>query len=591
MEFLSRFFCQRRMNSQPIKNKHLAAKKVVGFQPALSESPVAMFQMDEDMPTQEPFIAHPQAHHLKKQSSTENTHKDGLSIPIPASQNPQFAKTTRSSLSATIGSPSSSYSDRLLELAKVGASGGSNDPPTFPSQRRMSKPNIIVPPASQKPNPKTMTKAERRELQEQQRAEKAARIAAGLPAKQHPPKQKLKSSSPPKVHHDHSSKPNSTTIKKQMKKVQADNAGKNVLPLFSHLTQFDLDYTLLNEKYQGAIHPIIMELGVQYREHSIIGGTARCLAMLLAFQKLIADYITPPGATLQRNLNTVISTQIGYLTNIRPLAFSMKNAIRFVKYLLTNLDVELPDVDAKKYLCDAISNYIETRITLSHSAIVEQLLVHAKKIKNGDCVMTFARSSIVQRILIEAHNRGIDFEVIVVDSRPKLEGKETLSELSQKGLKCTYILSNAIPYVIKQVTKVMLGAGAVLSNGDVLSRCGTSLVCMAAHDAKVPVMVVCETYKFSESVLLDSIVFNEMGNPDDLTDMVLHAPSELLPSTFRSNRTPGILNDWEKNSNLKLVNLLYDITPAKFITMLVCEIGQIPTTLALRVARNQNETH
>ncbi|KAJ2997463.1 Eukaryotic translation initiation factor 2B, subunit 4 delta, 67kDa [Globomyces sp. JEL0801] len=505
------------MNSQPIKNKHLAAKKVVGFQPALSESPVAMFQMDEDMPTQEPFIAHPQAHHLKKQSSTENTHKDGLSIPIPASQNPQFAKTTRSSLSATIGSPSSSYSDRLLELAKVGASGGSNDPPTFPSQRRMSKPNIIVPPASQKPNPKTMTKAERRELQEQQRAEKAARIAAGLPAKQHPPKQKLKSSSPPKVHHDHSSKPNSTTIKKQMKKVQADNAGKNVLPLFSHLTQFDLDYTLLNEKYQGAIHPIIMELGVQYREHSIIGGTARCLAMLLAFQK------------------------------------------------------------AKKYLCDAISNYIETRITLSHSAIVEQLLVHAKKIKNGDCVMTFARLS-------TETGRLRPFLLIVL-------GKETLSELSQKGLKCTYILSNAIPYVIKQVTKVMLGAGAVLSNGDVLSRCGTSLVCMAAHDAKVPVMVVCETYKFSESVLLDSIVFNEMGNPHDLTDKVLHAPSELLPSTFRSNRTPGILNDWEKNSNLKLVNLLYDITPAKFITMLVCEIGQIPTTLALRVARNQNETH
>jgi translation initiation factor eIF-2B subunit delta len=62
-----------------------------------------------------------------------------------------------------------------------------------------------------------------------------------------------------------------------------------------------------------------------------------------------------------------------------------------------------------------------------------------------------------------------------------------------------------------QVTKLILGASALLSNGAVMSRAGTSIAAMMAHDAHVPVIVLCELYKFSESVRLDSFVWNEIG--------------------------------------------------------------------------------
>jgi translation initiation factor eIF-2B subunit delta len=65
--------------------------------------------------------------------------------------------------------------------------------------------------------------------------------------------------------------------------------------------------------------------------------------------------------------------------------------------------------------------------------------------------------------------------------------------------------------VIKQSTKVMMGAATVYCNGDVMSRSGSSIVCMSAHDNNIPVIILCESYKFSESVRLDSLCTNEFG--------------------------------------------------------------------------------
>ena len=66
--------------------------------------------------------------------------------------------------------------------------------------------------------------------------------------------------------------------------------------------------------------------------------------------------------------------------------------------------------------------------------------------------------------------------------------------------------------MISEVTKVFLGAHAVFANGCVMSRVGTSQVALLAKSQNVPVLVCCETYKFSEKVQTDSFVFNELGN-------------------------------------------------------------------------------
>ena len=108
--------------------------------------------------------------------------------------------------------------------------------------------------------------------------------------------------------------------------------------------------------------------------------------------------------------------------------------------------------------------------------------------------------------------RGRNFKVVVADGRPRFEGREMARHLIQAGIHTTYILVQSVSYIISEITKVFLGAHAVFANGCVMSRVGTSQVALIAKAQNVPVLVCCETYKFSEKVQTDSFVFNELGN-------------------------------------------------------------------------------
>jgi hypothetical protein len=46
--------------------------------------------------------------------------------------------------------------------------------------------------------------------------------------------------------------------------------------------------------FKDDIHPSFLRLGLQYANGSIVGTTARCVALLQACRELIADYSTPP---------------------------------------------------------------------------------------------------------------------------------------------------------------------------------------------------------------------------------------------------------------------------------------------------------
>lgn len=116
----------------------------------------------------------------------------------------------------------------------------------------------------------------------------------------------------------------------------------------------------------------------------------------------------------------------------------------------------------------------------------------------------------------------------------------------------------------EKVTKVFLGAYALVSNGQLIARAGTAVVALMGSSLNIPVLVCCESYKFADRARLDSICFNELGNPDAL---LLADPDE-----------DPKLQAWRQNRNLRLVNLAYDLTPMDFITGVITEFGLIPPT-------------
>jgi translation initiation factor eIF-2B subunit delta len=51
-------------------------------------------------------------------------------------------------------------------------------------------------------------------------------------------------------------------------------------------------------------------------------------------------------------------------------------------------------------------------------------------------------------------------------------------------------------------------------------------------------------------------------------------PDDLVPV----GGVDHILKDWKSKDRLKLLNLVYDLTPMDFISMVVTEVGVIPPT-------------
>jgi translation initiation factor eIF-2B subunit delta len=179
-----------------------------------------------------------------------------------------------------------------------------------------------------------------------------------------------------------------------------------------------------------------------------------------------------------------------------------------LKNRISSLPHNLSDKEAKSRLQSDIDRFINEKIIIASKAIVE---LGVSKIRDGDVLLTYGSPSVVESILAYAHEIKKNFRVVVVDSRPKHEGQGLLRRLVERGIQCTYTHINAVSYVMHEVTRVFLGASAVLSNGMVYSRVGTACVAMVAHAFRVPVLVCCEAYKFNDRVQLDSICSNELG--------------------------------------------------------------------------------
>ncbi|KAJ9682943.1 hypothetical protein PVL29_018795 [Vitis rotundifolia] len=469
-------------------------------------------------------------------------------------------------------------------------------------------------PASSRSLKEKTSKAERRALQEAQRAAKAAAkaevskapiAASGVatpvnakPAKASKPSSQKKDSAsvtasekkgvdrPPEkdrkkdIPHPRMQFDDKSRVEKAKRRaVVRPIEVRNRVELFRHLPQYERGTLLpdLESKFfqLDPMHPAVYKVGLQYLAGDVSGGNARCIAMLHAFQEAIKDYSTPPEKTLVRDLTARISSYVSFLIECRPLSISMGNAIRFLKSRIAKLPLSLSESEAKASLQSDINRFINEKIVLADKVIVRHAVT---KIRDGDVLLTYGSSSAVEMILLYAHELGKQFRVVVVDSRPKLEGQLLLRRLVGKGLSCTYTHINAVSYIMHEVTRVFLGASSVLSNGTVYSRVGTACVSMVAHAFRVPVLVCCEAYKFHERVQLDSICSNELGDPDAISK---------VPGREEIN----YLDDWAKSENLQLLNLIYDATPSDYVSMIITDYGMVPPTSVPVIVREYRREH
>ncbi|CEP22473.1 unnamed protein product [Cyberlindnera jadinii] len=447
---------------------------------------------------------------------------------------------------------------------------------------------------------KKLTNKELKELKKRQKLEKRAarKESSGIPnqADEKAAKGKQKSQQQQQQQASHG------VISRGLK--QEVNTLKKV-SLFSHLESKEQrnELSLSQSQVTNIIHPAVLSLTLKYSGYSIVGSIPRCKSMLRAFERVISEYQTPEGTTLTRNLTNYLGYQIDYLKTARPLSVAMGNAIRWLKQEISLISIDTSDSDAKAQLVEKIDTFIKEKIDISDKVIIQAASAH---IQNGSTILTFGQSNVLKQLFIYNHEElGKSFNVIVVDSRPLFEGKQLAEELCTKGLKVQYVLINSLSSVIQDVDTVFLGAHAMLSNGFLYSRVGAALIAMKAKNANIPVLVCCESIKFSDRVQLDSVTLNEMGDTEDLINwnQLNHVKKSSVAlrkfietheekdqqqqqqqkpkvksggaePTLAKNEMP--LKDWKTNPYLNILNIMYDLTPPEYIQKIITEVGALP---------------
>mmetsp|Transcript_15004 Transcript_15004/g.42512 ORF Transcript_15004/g.42512 Transcript_15004/m.42512 type:complete len:443 (+) Transcript_15004:324-1652(+) len=334
------------------------------------------------------------------------------------------------------------------------------------------------------------------------------------------------------------------------------------------------------------MHPAIVSLGLKYAEGLVAGANSRVIAMLNAFKEVIHDYETPANTSIARDLDRHLKPMIQFLIQCRPHSITMGNAIKHVRHSITLLPPDISETDAKATLHETIDAYINANILLAQEEIVR----HASgKIAEGDTILTFGRASAVEKVLLEARERGTFYKVVVVSCWPQNEGQQLVETLAAAGVECSFIAITSLSYMMGSVDKVMLGASALFSNGAVLGRCGTALVAMMAKTFNKPVLVCAETHKFSDRVQLDSICSNELGDPDRLVSCVC-TPSSSATETgaTKDGANSSCLCNWRSTSGLELLNLTYDLTPPDHVSLVVTEFGLLPASSVPAIIREKD---
>ena len=195
-----------------------------------------------------------------------------------------------------------------------------------------------------------------------------------------------------------------------------------------------------------------------------------------------------------------------------------------------------------------------------YDTAIERITAYARPLLTGT-LMTHSLSGTVVEVLI-ACRTAIE-RVIVLEGRPRYEGRNVARELAKHALAVTLITDAQAAILLPQCQSVVVGADTVLENGDVLNKAGTALLGWAAHGQNIPLYILCETLKISPR--------HWTG---DLAQLEEKEVEEVLKQPL-----PGVT----------VRNFYFDHTPAQLVTKLITEQGilskqkirQVASTLKL----------
>lgn len=244
---------------------------------------------------------------------------------------------------------------------------------------------------------------------------------------------------------------------------------------------------------------------------------------------------------------------------IRSITYSMggiENTLNYINRVFSELfdytkQMNLNEI--KDNLIGKLEEYANIRLIKAKDLIVN---FGIGLIKPGDKILIYGLNSYFKRMFFLAAEKKIPFSVVYIAIGNNTDSQKDIEFLSEIKVPVTFTYIVSISCIINEVTKVFLRAKSMLSNGSFISDVGNSLIANLSYNFKKPVIVFSETFKFWDKIQLDSLT--------------------------SSNLT---ITKEETNKSISKLNIMYDVTSAKVLNMVVCEIGYIPPSSVKVVIR------
>jgi ribose 1,5-bisphosphate isomerase len=233
----------------------------------------------------------------------------------------------------------------------------------------------------------------------------------------------------------------------------------------------------------------------------------------------------------------------------------MRNALRYVIHA-----IEKSEETSVKELVKLVSQVSDGFLESLKQSKEKIALVGSKRVTDGSKVLTHCHSSTVTNMLRRAKEDGKTFEVICTESRPVFQGRITAREMLEASIETTMIVDSAMRYFMNEVDLVVVGADAITSEGNVINKIGTSMVALAAKEARTPFYVACELLKFDPVTILGDY------------------------ETIEERSAQEVWKDAPSGLNIR--NPAFDVTRREFIHGIICEEGVVsPDSVSELISR------
>ncbi len=294
-------------------------------------------------------------------------------------------------------------------------------------------------------------------------------------------------------------------------------------------------------------------------------GIAAAMGIALAAQDIRAEGAADFTAKLEPVFATMLAT--------RPTAVNIRWAVERIRAMLSR-NRGLAVDDLKRLLVE------EAREILADDVRVNRMIGEwgAQFIRDGDSILTHCNAGALATggygtataPMLVAREQGKRIQVIADETRPVLQGARlTAWELMQAGIPVTLITDNTAGALMQrgEISLAIVGTDRTVRNGDVANKIGTYSVAVLCKENAVPFYVAAPTSSIDFSMATGSEIPIEERSADEVT------------AIFGTRIAP---------EGVKVRNLAFDVTPAKFVTAIITEKGAFkPADLTALIGSEQ----